>query len=123
MKCSGSKEWKVWGVKGKGTQVRTLTPPSHSSAFYKWQPFSAFYLTSSPEYPYFGPFRYSEAWDIIQLEDHFFARVLGRKYLPCNTSRLEPRCDGTISGWKHDINCNGLKNLPVYRATVTAVKS
>lgn len=76
---------------------------SYSYTFYRWQQFSALSLTSSPEYHPAGT--------------HFFA---GRRHSPCNTSMLEAHCGGTVSGWKHDINCNGLKNLSVYRATVTS---
>lgn len=49
----------------------------------------------------------------------FCCRDAGRMHPPCNTSRLEALCVGTVSGWKHDMNCDGLKNLSVHRATVT----
>lgn len=49
-------------------------------------------------------------------------RDAGRMHPPCGTSRLEALCVGTVSGWKHDMNCDGLKNLSVHRGLSHAVK-
>lgn len=80
--------------------------------------FSAFYQTSSPEYPYLAPVDTllhdtRSSWSSISVNGWWKGPSIPQQ------SRLEAHHDGTVS-WKHGNNSHGPKLLSVYRATVSS---